>query len=36
MLIFYKLYEKNTKNHPLMIESLRVVISGAENLEVQK
>jgi 1-acyl-sn-glycerol-3-phosphate acyltransferase len=29
---FYRLYTKNTKIHPLMFESLRLVVSGAEKL----
>jgi len=29
---FYRLYAKNTKIHPLMFESLRLVVSGAEKL----
>jgi acyl-[acyl-carrier-protein]-phospholipid O-acyltransferase / long-chain-fatty-acid--[acyl-carrier-protein] ligase len=29
---FFRLYTKNTKIHPLMFESLRLVVSGAEKL----
>jgi acyl-[acyl-carrier-protein]-phospholipid O-acyltransferase/long-chain-fatty-acid--[acyl-carrier-protein] ligase len=30
---FYRLYTRNTKIHPLMLESLRLVIAGAEKLQ---
>jgi acyl-[acyl-carrier-protein]-phospholipid O-acyltransferase/long-chain-fatty-acid--[acyl-carrier-protein] ligase len=30
---FYRLYTRNTKIHPLMLESLRIVVAGAEKLQ---
>jgi len=30
---FYRLYNRNTKVHPLMLDSLRLVIAGAEKLQ---